>query len=141
MPMTEKMKARAIKLQQGLRHCIGSERFYRHALARRVCFTDGVKFLADTAESYWLIDKVALQCELTPALKAEWMQQWTLTVTDDGVHRRAELVATGAAGELHREQLDYTDFPLNSITLMVGVAEVDDEDQVTMRTICLPSEN
>ena len=38
----------------------GTERWYRHGLVRNVTYTDGVRYVADTAGAYWLIDIVAL---------------------------------------------------------------------------------
>jgi hypothetical protein len=37
----------------------GSEQWYRHGLVRKVLFTDGAKYVADTAGAYWLIDEIA----------------------------------------------------------------------------------
>jgi hypothetical protein len=38
----------------------GTEHWYRHALVKSVLFTDGAKYLADTAAAYWLLDEIAL---------------------------------------------------------------------------------
>ena len=38
----------------------GSEHWYRHALNRKVLFTDGAKYVADRAGAYWLLDEIAL---------------------------------------------------------------------------------
>ena len=35
----------------------GSENWYRHGLVRNVLFTDGAKYVADTAGAYWLLTK------------------------------------------------------------------------------------
>ncbi len=45
-------------LQQGLRHFTGSEHWYQH-FQRRMLYTDGVKYLADNAQCYWLLDIIA----------------------------------------------------------------------------------
>ena len=38
----------------------GTKQWYRHALNRKVLFTDGAKYVADTACAYWLHDEIAL---------------------------------------------------------------------------------
>lgn len=42
-----------------LKHFTGSEHWYRHALNRKVLFTDGAKYVADKGGAYWLIDTIA----------------------------------------------------------------------------------
>jgi len=37
----------------------GSEQLYRHSLVKRFCYTDGVKYIAERAGAYWLIDEIA----------------------------------------------------------------------------------
>jgi len=38
----------------------GTEQWYRHAINRAVLYTDGAKYVADTAGAYWLLDEIAL---------------------------------------------------------------------------------
>jgi hypothetical protein len=60
----------------------GSEQWYRHGLVRKVLFTDGAKYVADTAGAYWLIDEIAF-AQVEPAVAAEEFQLWKLTVTNN----------------------------------------------------------
>jgi hypothetical protein len=39
---------------------IGAENWYRHALVPGTLLADGVKYVADTASTYWLLDEIAL---------------------------------------------------------------------------------
>ncbi|CEJ88095.1 conserved hypothetical protein [Hyphomicrobium sp. GJ21] len=39
----------------------GTEHYYRHPLARRVVWTDGVKAFADAVGGYWLLDILATE--------------------------------------------------------------------------------
>ncbi|NQE36740.1 hypothetical protein E5S67_04505 [Microcoleus sp. IPMA8] len=43
-------------LLQNLQHFCGSEQYYRHFLG--LCYTDGVKYLAENAQCFWLLDAI-----------------------------------------------------------------------------------
>jgi hypothetical protein len=60
----------------------GSERWYRHGLHRRILFTDGAKYVADTAGAYWLLDEIAL-IQHDKRVAATAFQAWTLVVHPD----------------------------------------------------------
>lgn len=49
------------QLAADLAHFTGTEHYYRHALARGVVYSDGVKYFADTADAYWLLDILATE--------------------------------------------------------------------------------
>ncbi len=38
----------------------GTEYWYRHAFKRSITYTDGVKYVAEKAGAYWLIDEISL---------------------------------------------------------------------------------
>jgi hypothetical protein len=48
-----------------LRQFTGSEHWYRHGISRLSLYTDGVKYLAETASAYWFLDEIAIaqRCE------------------------------------------------------------------------------
>jgi hypothetical protein len=103
-----------------LRQFTGTEHWYRHGLARNVSYTDGVKYVADKAGAYWLVDIIAIAQKFTPVVKEESFQFWKLTVKDD---RSAVVVCTdggqGVDGDgnaiyrtLYRQEISFTDFPL-----------------------------
>jgi hypothetical protein len=110
-----------------LAHFNGSEHWYRHPLVRKVVYTDGAKYVADSGGAYWLIDEIAFGQSL-PAIAPEEFQVWKLSVNlaentavltcDDGNDR---VVFT--------KQIEYTDFPLDEIRLYF-----------TDNTILLPGE-
>lgn len=58
-----------INLERDLAQFIGSERFYRHAIARNFIYTEGIRYMAEQAEAFWLIDYAALQ--FNKALRSE----------------------------------------------------------------------
>ena len=93
----------------------GSEHWYRHALNRNVLFTDGANFLADRAGAYWLLDEIALIQPYDKRVAAEEFQVWKLTVRPD---RTATLTCDDGNGNIvFTKQIEYTDFPLDDITL------------------------
>jgi hypothetical protein len=109
-----------------LREFSGSEQFYRHGLLRSVVYTDGVRFMAESAGALWLIDAIASH-QLNPRVAAEEFQAWKLQRNDDGTWTlRCE---DGNDNEVCAQQIDWSDFPLASIELWF-----------TNSTLLLPSE-
>ena len=47
------------QLREQLATFTGSELFYVHPLNRKVVYTEGVRFLAQAAGAFWLIDAMA----------------------------------------------------------------------------------
>jgi hypothetical protein len=97
-------------LQNGLSQCIGTTQYFIH-WSRTLKYTDGIKFLADNAGggSYWLIDVIASYNRKEP------FQLWELKVKDT----KAVLTMKEDRGEptLVKQEITYTDFPLDEITL------------------------
>lgn len=113
-------------LNSNLPQFTGTGHWYKHSLNPRVTYTDGVKYLAEVAGAYWLIDEIALNNKFKRKLQAEEFQVWTLNVKDDS----ASLVCDDGNGNVvFRKKIDFTDFPLDKIELYF-------ENDV----ICLPSE-
>lgn len=89
-----------------LNYFTGTESYHRlTALAKFVC-TDGVKYVADNAGAYWLIDAIA---SYQPQLSGEDFQFWKLVVTGT----KAVLTCTDGNNEtpLISQNIPYTDFP------------------------------
>ena len=91
----------------------GTENYYKHWLG--IQFTDGVKYVAEEASAYWLIDAIAsYQSKLTH----EEFQTWTLKVNND---QSWTLSATDGNDNLLVKQLiEYSDFPLPKIDLFLS---------------------
>lgn len=114
-------------------HC--SETYWRHTF-RRLVYTDGAKAMAERCNAYWLIDLIASYQSAKLDRQAGGFQLWTLEVTaTDG---RKSAVATCRcdtdAPPLVRQEIEYTDFPLDAIKLYVEGAGGD-------RVLLLPSEH
>jgi len=56
----------------------GSGTFYRHGINKKVLYSEGVSFLADTAGAYWLVDQIAI-AQFMPEVRKEEFQVWKLT--------------------------------------------------------------
>ena len=103
------------ELEADLAQFYGTDNWWKHWTGR-INYTDGVKFLAEKAEAFWLIDLVA--SHQTARLRQEEFQIWTLTVDRE---KTPVAVATCQADTdapvLVRQEIGHTDFPLPSITL------------------------
>jgi hypothetical protein len=106
----------------------GSEHWYRHAINRKIVFTDGAKHVADHGGAYWLLDEIALNQRYNSRVAAEEFQVWTLKV-DVLKHTGILTCEDGNGNRVFEKALEFTDFPLPEITLWF-----------TDNTILLPSE-
>jgi len=96
---------------------------YRSGINPRVIYSEGVRYLAEKANAYWLIDAIASY--LTPQELAEAAKQdprissmhfWKLEVADD---QTAVLYAEADLGvpPFVMQKIPYTDFPLRSASI------------------------
>jgi hypothetical protein len=101
------------KLKNGLLNFKGSEVFYQYeVLWVEFVYTEGIKFLCDNAECYWLMNLIASwQHEIKEEDRV--FQVWELKkVTGNGW---LVLCTDGNNRELCRQELAYSDFPLPGI--------------------------
>jgi hypothetical protein len=87
----------------------GSSRFCRHAFISEVIFSEGAKYVADTAGAYWLLDEIALAQRFEPKVKGEPFQVWDLTVSTNNV--AVLKCGNGDGREVYSKQIEWTDFP------------------------------
>jgi hypothetical protein len=113
----------AAELESELAHFTGTESYtnLRYPwLRKRFLLTDGAKHLAEKAKAYWLMDAIASH-QTNKSVAAEEFQFWKLTV---GEKREAVLICTdGNDHELVRQDIPFTNFPLNSISLYAALDE------------------
>jgi hypothetical protein len=108
------------EIESGLANFTGSEHFHRWSpLFRKHTLSDGVKWLCEAADSFWLADAIAShhgKCMKDPMLR--YMQFWTLTVHPD---KSATLTCDRDEGDTAFTQaIPLTDFPLETIRIWVG---------------------
>jgi prepilin-type processing-associated H-X9-DG protein len=93
----------------------GSEHWYRHGLARNILFTDGAKYLADSAGAYWLLDEIALAQRGQKAVAAQEFQVWKLAVNADS--SGVLTCGDGNGNTVFAKAIEFTDFPSDAIEL------------------------
>jgi len=99
-----------------LRQFTGSEQWYRHGINRSVLFTDGAKYVADTGGAYWLLDEIALAQRHNKRVAGEEFQLWKLAVNLDQ-HTAMLTCDDGNGNIVFRKKIEFTDFPLEEISL------------------------
>lgn len=99
-------------LKEGLANFTGTEEYFTHYLGR-ITYTEGVKYLADKTESYWLINIVASY--QSGEIKKIPFQLWTLTVKDE--EGEVTMRNDNDNPVQIRQKIKYTDFPLDVIKL------------------------
>jgi hypothetical protein len=123
------------QLEANLPHFTGTESYtnLRYPwLKSRFLLTDGTKYLAETAQAFWLMDAIASH-QATRKVAAEPFQVWKLTLNEK---QQAKLVCTdGNEHILAQQDIPYTSFPLAEITLYA-----EQSDYLGGRVVMLTSE-
>ena len=119
-------------LENDLRQFTGTENYYKFsALFRNFVLTDGAKYLAEEAGAYWLCDAIASHRAsyanegFVVVRLQRYKGKWVLEFTD------------GNDNELCHQLIEFSDFPLDEITLYVIPQDTGDE---ILHVIMLPSE-
>jgi len=113
------MKAQVNEIKEGLQHFHGSEMLYQIPLIR-TRFTNGLKYLANVAECFWLITDVSV------IAKSLLNRSHFITIDfkrlseeeQDYTGYEAEIIYSDGNGnifEIHR--YNFTDFPLDELRL------------------------
>ena len=101
--------------QSILAHFTGTDYWYKHGLALSILYTDGAKYVAETAGAYWLLDEIALSQMSEQAVKAEEFQVWISSVNAD--HTATLTCEDGNDNPVYSKALEFTNFPPEGITL------------------------
>jgi hypothetical protein len=101
------------ELQSELRQFTGTEKWHRNQMFPNSTYTDGIKYLAEKAQAFWLIDLI-LSCQHGRIARIPF-QIWWLKVT--GSKAVAEMRQdTGQPVEV-RQKIPFTDFPQGELKL------------------------
>ena len=117
---TNETQAKHKFTQADLDQFTGTEHYYRYLLGLKL--TDGVKFLADAAGAYWLLD-IITSYQATDKIRREHFQVWELKLlpkAEGNPHAQPAVVTMKTDSDkplMVRQEICYTDFPLESITL------------------------
>ena len=99
------------ELAEILAQFTGTTQYYR--INPQVVLTDGVKYLADNAGCYWLMDLIA-----SYVTQRSFDDQEFVSVKMDVTDRQAEVTLDDGNGNvLATQQIEYTDFSLGQIRL------------------------
>ena len=96
----------------------GGDDRYEH-VTKRLIYTEGVKYVADEAGAYWLIDAIASYQTRELDERTRGFQCWTLAVNRK--ESTAVLVCDDGDGNVAVTQaIEYTDFPDEEIKMYVA---------------------
>ncbi|WP_017654843.1 DUF6876 family protein [Fortiea contorta] len=106
--------------QDDLAHFTGSSTNFKH-WSKKLLYTEGIQFVAEEAQAYWLIDAIASYqtnelLSKHPELKE--FQLWQLEVNTD----KTAVLTCGVDSDCHPDvvqNIEFTDFPLQQIKLYV----------------------
>ncbi|WP_367389081.1 DUF6876 family protein [Lewinella sp. LCG006] len=94
----------------------GTEHWYRHHMNRKVTYTDGVKYLAEKAGAYWLVDDICAAYQIDTEVRSVPFQVWKLEVNQDD-HTAVLRLEDGNDNLVKSYDITFTDFPLTEIIL------------------------
>ena len=108
------------QLLDELRNFYGTEHYYRHMPG--LVITDGVKFLADNAGCYWILDIV---WSYLPVLRKSrdtfFVVRYAGTPGASGLFSITDDIPPNQT--YAQQAIDYTDFPLDEIVLYLSATE------------------
>lgn len=97
---------------ENLTHFCGSESLYRHRIGgKSLLYTEGILCLIESCESYWLLDLI-LSYQDSQILRSEYFQVWNLVKYEN---KWIVSCSDGDNNLLLDQDIDYSDFPLNSV--------------------------
>ena len=82
---------------------------------RSILFTDGAKYVADSAGAHWLLDEIALAQRYVKAVVSEAFQVWKLAVNPDASATLS--CEDGNGNRVYAKRIAFTDFPVEGVTL------------------------
>ena len=95
---------------QELSQFTGTEHYHCHLLSDYL-YTDGVMYVIREGKALWLVSKILITIRKIKALQK--FSAWELKVLKD---KSATLICTdGNKNILYKDEIEYTDFPLDSI--------------------------
>jgi len=117
----------AEELQKGLQQFTGTEQYFKHPFGLN--YTDGIYYLSRNTNAYWLVDAIAShQQKLRQNQRLAEFQLWLFVVGNAHEFIKPKLAAVLTCWEdtpsadtkpVVRQDIHYTDFPLQEITLYV----------------------
>ena len=106
----------ANELKRNLNQFTGTEQYHRFSIISKLVITDGVKYLCDKANCYWLMDIISSYqstCNKDEMLRD--MQFWTVKKT--GKNTAVVICERDTDDVALTQDIPLTDFPLDTIKL------------------------
>ncbi|MEM1120106.1 MAG: DUF6876 family protein [Bacteroidota bacterium] len=103
----------ATELLTNLAQFTGTQNYYFHPLFKKYHYTDGVRYLAQKGECYWLLEFIFGHQSNTQISNTPF-QVWTIVKDGD---KATITVSDGNDNIIRTFQLNYTSFPLDEYTL------------------------
>jgi hypothetical protein len=128
----------ATEIRNFLSQCYGSDGPYIiHSLVKRLVFTQTVGQIREMADCFWLIDLIA---SYQYKLKTEEFQVWKF-VCDTKSKKGIMTCEDGNGNNLVKQEVNYTDFPLDELTLWAELGGYGSEENWTPAMVLMvPSE-
>ena len=98
----------------------GTDHYYRHL--GKFVYTDGVKYMAETANAYWLLDVIfsnVADIYANKDIDAEQKEFLVCSLTVSDGDAALFTVDDGNDNILATQKIEYTDFPAHSVKLYV----------------------
>ena len=113
------MNTKAIEIKEGLQHFHGSELFYQIPLLR-TRYTNGIKYLANSADCYWLVTDVSVIAknlmDKSRFITVDF-KKLTPEETKDNEYSAAITYSDGNGNTFETHRYHSTDFPLDELRL------------------------
>ena len=104
----------AAEIRNFMSHCYGTDKPYiKHSLSKRLVFTDSIRVIRDMADCHWLVDAIA---SYQHTLLDQPFQVWAFNCNTE-LKIGTLTCEDGNGNELVRQEIEYTDFPLDKIEL------------------------
>jgi len=100
------------QLEEELLNFHGSGVFYRFTV--NLIYTEGIQFLLHNAKAYWLLD-IILSYQTNELVNKERFQVYRLSKAEDS--SAIIEISDGNNNIIATQEIPFTDFPLNTITL------------------------
>lgn len=101
------------QLLSDLAHFTGTTQWFYHPLFKSFRYTEGVRYLAQKAECYWLLEYI-FSNQMLPEIKAQEFQVWKISVEDSKATIKVE---DGNYNVVKEFKIPFTDFPLSEFSL------------------------
>jgi hypothetical protein len=128
----------AAEIKNFIAQCYGTDKPYIRHWAGSMVFTDSIKWIREAADCFWLIDVIASYQKKLARAKEEF-QVWKLTV--DSEKQAVVTCEDGNGNELVKQEIGYTDFPLDELTLWCEIGGYGSaENWTSCMVLMVPSE-